>query len=468
MKTSAKPWSGPGRFRNLGYLSAFRRHYPNAFLELSRKYGRLFRIHLPFAAIFAGEPGLIRHVLKQNAKNYIKGPLYDPLKPLLGNGLVTSEGEHWKRSRRTIAPEFHAKSIEGFVEAMVRHSAALESGWKSRIQKSGGAVTLDLSDEMMALTLSIVSETFFGEVLDSKSKEIAEHLYVLLEQSIRDTLDVVKIPKSWPTAWNRKVARAKQGLDRVVGDLISRRRETLNSEKRDVLSRLLLARDQETGAALSDVELLDEVKTLMLAGHETTSLALTWACYLLAKNPAVKKKLQSEIDGVLRGRACTVSDVMSLSYTRAVMLEAMRLYPPVPVVSRQAISDDEFEGRKIPAGSIVQIAPYVTHRDPEFWEDPEAFVPERFQEGHPKSVRISDERPVYFPFVFGPRACVGEHFAMTEAIVLLSHFAGRFDFELSDSKVAVESEALNTLRPKGGMKLKVSLRSSSWPEFPAR
>ncbi len=460
MTPSARPWAGPGVFRNLGYLSAFRRHYPNAFLELSRKYGRAFRIHLPFPAIFAGEPGLIRYVLKQNAKNYVKGPLYEPLRPLLGNGLVTSDGEHWKRSRRTIAPEFHAKSIDGFVEAMVRHSAALEQSWKARIQNSGGTAVLDLSDEMMALTLSIVSEVFFGEALDSKSKEIAEHLYVLLEQSIRDTLDVVKIPKSWPTAWNRKVALARQGIDRVVSDLIMRRREALNSDRRDVLSRLLLARDPETGEALTDTELLDEVKTLMLAGHETTSLALTWACYLLAKNPEAKKKIQAETDAVLSGRACSLGDVMKLTYTRAVMMETMRLFPPVPVVSRQAITDDEFEGRKIPAGSIVQIAPYVTHRDPEFWEGAEAFIPERFLEGHSKAARISDERLIYFPFAFGPRACVGEHFAMTEAVVLLSHFAGRFDFELLDPGAVVESEALNTLRPKGGMKLRVSLRSN--------
>lgn len=445
--------TGPGYFRNFSYLPAFKRHYPDAFLQLSRKYGSVYRIHLPFRAIFAGDPRLIAYVLKKNAKNYIKGKLYEPLKPILGNGLVTSEGEEWKKNRRTIAPEFHSKSIEGYVDVMVRHALDLASRWSADLEKNSGTFNLDLSAAMMDLTLSIVGETFFGDSLGSKSAEIADNLYILLDHSVKKTMQFIPIPDSVPTMQNRRARIAANKLDSLVRELIQKRKSGLNRDRQDVLSRLLLAKDKETGEGISDSQLLDEVKTMMLAGHETTSLALTWCWYLLALNPQAEKKLHTELDTILQGRAPTLNDFEKLPYTRQVILETLRLYPPIPVISRQAIEDDSFEGLQIPKGSIVQLAPYVVHRDPKFWVSPDDFIPERFENERPQTNGL-----IYFPFAAGPRACIGEHFAMTEAIMILATLAGKFRFRLSAPDTIIESEALNTLRPRGGMRVLVEKR----------
>ena len=383
-------------------------------------------------------------MLKKNAKNYIKGKLYEPLKPILGNGLITAEGEDWKKNRRTIAPEFHAKSIEGFVEVMVKHTLTLASHWSESIRIQKKPLEIDLSAKMMDLTLSIVGETFFGDPLGSKSAEIADNLYILLDHSLQKTLRLIPIPDAFPTPKNKKAKHAAEQLDLLVTELIQKRKQGLNADREDVLSRLLLAKDKETGDGISDLQLLDEVKTMILAGHETTSLALTWCWYLLALNPSAQKKLHDELDTVLKGRAPSLDDIENLTYSRLVILETLRLYPPVPVISRQAIEDDSFEGVSIPKGSVVQLAPYVTHRDPKCWNQPEAFIPERFE------TLPNFEGVTYFPFAFGPRACIGEHFAMTEAIVILATLSRKFQFTLK-SPETVQSEALNTLRPRGGL-----------------
>ncbi len=430
-----KSLPGPGILESLFFLPEFKRHYPHAFLLLFQKYGSVYRIDIPFRAIFAGEPRLIEYVLKKNAKNYTKSKLYDPLRPIIGNGLVTSEGETWKKSRRIIAPEFHPKSINGFIPSMLRYTQALSHEWTQALERNGGKqLNIDLSEAMMGLTLAIVGETFFGDSMGSKSAEIADNLYVLLEYSVKQTFQLIPMP-------NKQVRMAEDNMNRLSLDLIQKRKQGLNHDRQDVLSRLLLAKEMD------DSQLLDEVKTLILAGHETTSLLLTWCWYLLAKNPEVEKKLHDEVDSIDH------SHLEKLTYTRQVILETMRLYPPIPVISRQAIEEDEFEGIHIPKGMLIQLAPYVTHRDPRFWENPDEFIPERFSEDKKESEGLT-----YFPFAAGQRACIGEHFAMTEAIVILATLASQFRFRLKNPEEIVQSQAINTLRPIGGLNVFVNKR----------
>lgn len=441
-----------GLLRNLLLIPRLRAHYGDLFSELSRQAGPVYRMNLPFRMIVANDPRLIHYVLKQNARNYIKSEQYGPLRPILGNGLVTSHGEAWKRSRRTIAPEFHDKAIEGFTEVMVRHTQAVAKQWVREMEDKPELV-MDIADAMMSLTLSIVGEVFFGDVLGTKSQQIADNLYTLLDVAVRRTLAIVNPPESWPTPLNRRGRAAREQLDQLVREVIDNRRQQLHDGAVDVLSRLLLARDKETGEAMGEQQLLDEVKTLMLAGHETTSLALSWCWYLLDCHPEAEAKLQEELATVLQGRVPGLDDVFRLQYTRHLILESIRLYPPIPVFSRQPLVDDEFEGVRLPRGITVQLPAYATHRDPRYWDRADEFRPERFD-----GFRNPPDALVYYPFAAGPRACIGEHFAMTEAVLILASLAQKFRIRRIDRQRKVESEALTTLRPRGGLKVRVERR----------
>jgi cytochrome P450 len=392
------------------------------------------------------EPGAIRYVLLDNAANYTKSEVGRRLlEPGLGRGLLTSEGETWRRHRRIMAPSFDPRSVAGYAPIMTEVTQELLQKWDALPENS----QVDAAAAMMHLTLHIISKAMFS----SDSDEIVEAVeggvnqyQTLVRPSLLDLLH-------FPQWFARLLAPLPtDGLfdefDRKVDLLLTERGRAPDAEPKDLLARLVAARDSETGGGMTAKEVRDQVVTIFMAGHETTSLALSWTWYLLSQHPAVEEKLHRELADVLGGRTPKNDDIASLRYTRMVIEESMRLYPPAHTTGRQPIKPDEILGHRIPAGAEVLIMPWLIHRKPQLWEDPERFDPERF------APERAAERPrfAYIPFGAGPRICIGAAFAMTEAILILATIAQRYRLRLKPGH-PVEPQGLITLRPRYGMQM---------------
>ena len=392
------------------------------------------------------EPGAIRYVLLDNAANYTKSEVGRRLlEPGLGRGLLTSEGETWRRHRRIMAPSFDPRSVTGYAPIMIEVTQGLLEGWDALPNGS----ELDAAAAMMHLTLHIISKAMFS----SDSDEIVEAVeggvnqyQTLVRPSLLDLLH-------FPQWFARLLAPLPtDGLfdefDRKVDLLLTERGRAPDAEPKDLLARLVAARDSETGGGMTAKEVRDQVVTIFMAGHETTSLALSWTWYLLSQHPAVEQKLHRELADVLGGRTPRNQDIASLRYTRMVIEESMRLYPPAHTTGRQPIKPDEILGHRIPAGAEVLIMPWLIHRKPQLWENPESFDPERF------APERAAERPrfAYIPFGAGPRICIGAAFAMTEAILILATIAQRYRLRLKAGH-PIEPQGLITLRPRYGMQM---------------
>jgi cytochrome P450 len=392
------------------------------------------------------EPGAIRYVLLDNAANYTKSEVGRRLlEPGLGRGLLTSEGETWRRHRRIMAPSFDPRSVTGYAPIMTEVTLELLEKWDALPENSG----VDAAAAMMHLTLHIISKAMFSsdsdEIVDAVEGGVNQY-QTLVRPSLLDLLH-------FPQWFARLVAPVPtDGLfdefDRKVDLLLTERGRAPDAEPKDLLARLVAARDAETGGGMTPKEVRDQVVTIFMAGHETTSLALSWTWYLLSQHPAVEAKLHGELSEVLGGRTPKNDDIASLRYTRMVIEESMRLYPPAHTTGRQPIKPDEILGHRIPAGAEVLIMPWLIHRKPQLWEDPERFDPERF------APERAAERPrfAYIPFGAGPRICIGAAFAMTEAILILATIAQRYRLRLKPSH-PVEPQGLITLRPRYGMQM---------------
>jgi cytochrome P450 len=432
------PWAWEAAFRPdpLDYLLASFRTFGDVVCTRA----------VPFRSLFLAHPDHIKHVLQDNARNYVKGIVIAKLKVLIGEGLFTSEGDFWRRQRRLSQPAFHRDRLAGFATAMTETTAAMLDDWAPRA-RSGAP--FDVAADMSALTLGIVGRALFSRVLDAEADEVGpalmETLAIVNERAIR----FLPAPTWWPSRTNRRLRRAIAVLDRVVYDIIEARRRT-GEQPRDPLAMLLLARDEETGAGMTDRQLRDEVMTFLLAGHETTAVALTWTWYLLDRNPDVAERLRAEVGAAIGTRTPTLEDLPRLRYVRMVVEEAMRLYPPVWGFMRQALGEDRVGGYRIPKNSVVTISPYVTHRHPAFWDDPERFDPERFRpergNGRP--------RFAYLPFSGGPRLCIGNEFALMEAQLVVAMTVQRYRLHLVPG-TRVEPESRLTLRPRGGLPMAV-------------
>jgi cytochrome P450 len=395
----------------------------------------------------------IKHVLVDNHKNYGKQTRgYHVLRLGLGNGLLTSEGDFWKRQRRIAQPSFHHGRIAGFARTMTDCTARMLERWNA--QHAAGE-PFDLAAEMMALTLSIVGFCLMSTDLSDASDRVAGALNTLLHATVDRITRPLALPISVPTPKNLTYKRALAALDEVVFRIIAERRR-LEEERHDLLDMLMRARDEETNEGMTDRQLRDEVLTLVLAGHETTANALNWTFFLLSRNPTARERLEQELDQVLGDRVPSVEDLPKLRYTEAVIKESMRLFPPAWVTARNAFEEDEIGGVRIPKGSMVFLSPYVTQRLPIYFENPEGFYPERFLDPS------FEELPkyAYFPFGGGPRICIGNAFAMMEAKLLLAHVARSFRLDLVPGHPVVP-EPVVTLRQKFGLKMTARPRPAS-------
>ncbi len=394
-------------------------------------------------AVLLAHPDHIRHVLHDNHRNYDKSNVdYAMLRRLLGNGLLTSDGALWRRQRRLMAPMFHRQRVAGFCKLMVDSTLEMLERWEALAQ-SGEA--FDATAEMARLTLAIVARALFT----AEVSEDAETIGSALTEVNRQLGEFHLLDMFWmiPTLRKRRFRNAVHALDRVVDKIIDQRRRSTRPNQ-DLLSMLLEAVDEETSQAMTPRQVRDEVLTLLLAGHETTANALVWTWYLLSQNPEAADKLHHEVTRVLGERAPGGLDLPQLPYTRMVVEESMRLYPPAWAVSRNAVDEDEIGGYRVPRRTNVIICGFVTHRHSTFWEEPERFDPERF------SPERSEGRPsfAYLPFGGGPRICIGNSFAMTEVQLILATVAQRYRLRLVPG-LPVELHPLITLRPRYGMRM---------------
>ncbi len=441
---------GPRGKPIIGNLREFRSDILGLLETSTRAYGEIVHFRVGPREIFLlNDPYYIQHVLQTNSRNYRKGMALVRSKILLGEGLLTSEGDFWLQQRRLIQPAFHRKRIAAFGQIMTDCTLEMMTQWQSYIEVHQ---PLTMAEEMMGLTLNIVCQTLFSTTITKEEQAaVQEAIEIVLRFGVKNATRLPFMEKL-PTPGNQLAKKAIRQLDAIVYRIIrERRRYPQIDDGNDLLTMLMAATNADTGEAMNDRQVRDEVMTLFLAGHETTANALAWSWYLLSENPAAADQLHAELDKVLKGRLPTVDDL--LPYTQAVLQESMRLYPPAWVISRQAIGDDEIGGYPIPAGSAVILSPYVMHRNPNYWENPERFDPTRF---------LGDNlqwRPhySYFPFGGGARQCIGMNFALMEAQLVLATVAQSYRVKLVEG-VKVEPEALVTLRPRDGVPVVIEPR----------
>ena len=384
------------------------------------------------------KPEYIEHVLLTNQANYRKSPfLRNILGPLLGEGLLISEGEFWRRQRRIAAPAFHSKRVAGFVAAMASCTETMLGRWHTT------AEPFDIASEMMALTLNIIARTMFSRDVSGDVEAVRRltDIVVRLPPSLLDLFGFPQwLPRRRPAAYRRAIAE----FEALVARFLAERADGV--DRGDLLSILLAVRDPETGQGMSAKQVRDEILTIFLAGHETTANTLSWTWYLVARHPEVESRLHEEVDRVLGGHLPSAADLADLKWTRMVIEEAMRLYPPAHTISRTAIGEDRIGGVRVRPGALITMSPYLTHRNPKLWPEPERFDPERFA----PQAAAQRHRFAYLPFGGGPRICIGNSFAMAEAQVIVAALAQRYRFRLAPGHT-VEPIGLITLRPKNGI-----------------
>lgn len=415
------------------------------FTRWARTYGDIFHYRFLHRHVyFLNHPDLIKEVLVTRASQFRKGDAVRANRRIFGNGLLSNEGTSWRTQRRLIQPAFHRTRIDGYAATMVSYTERMISTWRS-------GETRDIHEDMMRLTLEIVSKALFSVDIMSQEDRIAVALNTLMRLGTGGRLLLPEMFRRIPTAKNQEYRRAGSELDDIVHSIIRHRQSEPLADADDLLSSLLEAR-YDDGSAMSTQQLRDEVMTLLLAGHETTAVSLSWVWMLLAQHPDVERQLTRELEDVLAGRAPTIEDLPKLGVAERIVKEAMRLYPPAWATVRSAVEDCEIAGYTVPANSAVIMSQWVTHRDPRFYDEPEQFRPDRWVPERYNSA----PRFTYFPFGGGPRMCIGASFAMTEAVLVLAIIAQRWQVKLASD--APEPVPGITLRPRGGLQVCVSQR----------
>ncbi len=429
----------------LGVYPEFRRNPPEYLAQMAREYGDV--VYLPLGRqhiYFVNHPDIIRDVLVTEQHKYKKSRMLERARVLLGDGLLTSEGSLHRRQRRLAQPAFHRERLAVYGATMVERARAACARWHE-------GQALDISQEMMRLTMDIVARTLFSAHVEDEAGDIGQAMSDVLELFEVILLPFAEVLERFPLPSVRRFHRARELLDATIYRLIAERRAS-GEDKGDLLSMLLLARDEDGGGGMTDTQVRDEALTLFLAGHETTANALTWAWYLLSLNPGVEACFHAELDQVVGGRLPSAGDAGCLPYTAAVFAESLRLYPPAWGIGRRTLEDVELGGFPVAKGEIVLMSPYVTHRDPRWFPEPEAFRPERWLADDPARPKFA-----YFPFGGGARVCIGERFAWMEGVLLLAAIGQLWRLRLAGGPV--EARALITLRPRYGMPMVAHARN---------
>jgi len=450
--SSIKLAPGPqGQFL-IGSIRDFQRDQLGFIQRLANEYGPVARFRLANVAFnLVSHPDGIQQVLQGNNHNYIKGKFFDPVRQVAGDGLFGSEGAHWLRQRRLMQPAFHRQRIAGFAEIMVRQTESMIKRWDVL---ASSAKPVDVSYEFTELTMRIIAEAMFSTQLEEDVHRISESLtYLLADIDFRFQVPIY--PKiGFPTLRNLRAQKSLSSVDEVIYRIIRERRQN-GGQHNDLLQMLMEARDEETGEAMSDQQLRDELITMFVAGHETTAVLLTWLFHILSSEPEWETRLVDEVISVLQGRQPGFEDLSNFPTLRMAIDETLRLYPPIWITNRNAVQDDVICGYRIQAGEVAGIAPYVTHRLPEYWPDPERFDPLRF------SPEMSASRPrfAYLPFGGGPRQCIGNNFALVEAQLIFATLAPRYRL-VAAPEYPVMLAPSATLRPKNGLWMRVEKRGA--------
>lgn len=414
------------------------------FTALTRKYGDVAGLQLlNFRTIYINHPDMIEDVLVNHPRRYTKGRVLRANRRVFGEGLLTSEGEFWLRQRRLAQPAFHRARIAAYAATMVEYTERLLQDWRDGDER-------DAHQEMMRLTLQIVGKTLFDADVERDAQDVGKSLELLLEVGA-DFRRAIFIPEWLPTPTNIRVRRAVRQIENILYRIIAERRAS-GHDSGDLLSMLLAAQDED-GSRMTDKQLRDETITLFLAGHETTANTMAWTWWLLAQNPAVEAKLHAELDAVLAGRAPSLEDLPKLAYAGHVISESLRLYPPAWGMARLAIEDHELAGYPVKNGMGVAFSQWVVHRDARWYDEPQAFRPERWEGDLLKRI----PRFAYFPFGGGPRQCIGNSFALMEATLILATVAQKFRLKLVPGHPVVPFASI-TLRPRHGVRVTLESR----------
>lgn len=440
-------------FGSLMYLTKDALNFITKFVP---QHGDIFQLSFGFLKPLMGfrrvmvlsNPDYVKHIMQENNRNYRKSFGYEVLKLLLGEGLLTSEGDFWRRQRRLMQPAFHRDRLASFAKIMTDEGNEVLKKWNSLPDKS----VINLSHDMMEMTLNIVCKAMFstdvGDAIDVVNREFG----VANEKLIRRITKPLKFPLWIPTPGNSREKQAYNAIRQVVAGIIEKRR---NSRERydDLMAMLMEAKDEETGEMMSDSQIKDEVVTIFLAGHETTAVALTWLFHCIEENPEVENKLLQEAKAVLNGRTPVLNDLPQLDYTRMVIEETMRLYPPVWIIGRRTLEDDVIDGYFIPKETNCLMPVYQIHRDDRFWEEPLKFKPERFSRENNKH----RHKFVYFPFGGGPRLCIGNNFALMEMQLTVPMIVQHFHLH-KPKNFKFKQDPLITMRPEPEMRMEIMRR----------
>ena len=421
------------------------------FIKQKEKLGDIYKLEIPNRkVVVVTQPEWIKYILVDNNKNYTKSFAYDAIKLFLGNGLLSSEGEFWKRQRRMAQPAFHKEKLAFMFQNMVNQTQHCVDELSLLADTKQ---TIHLSNVLYKLTLDIVNSTLFYNEVANTTNQIFKLVSKGNEYISKRVNSPIQLPDWMPTP-NRLTENAiLRAMDDVFFDVIERRKNK-NEIHHDLLSMLMEARDEETDEGMSNRQLRDEILTIFIAGHETTQIALSWIFYLLTQNPDKKAILLQEIDSVLKGQPPTIQNIRSLHYLKQVIDEAMRCFPPAWIMGRKTIHTDVINGYEIPPNTNVIMPIYVVHHDTQIWENPNEFIPERFSFDNLKE----KHKFAYFPFGGGPRLCIGNNFAIQEMQIALCMFLQKFDI-IVDKNFKPELDPLVTLRPKHALYATIQKRN---------
>lgn len=419
------------------------------------KYGDVFQVRSVFfrfiskfkTIVIVSDPDVIKHIMQDNNRNYIKSYGYRVLKLLLGEGLLTSEGDFWRKQRKLLQPGFHKERLASFVQIYAQASDDLVKDWSQSEGKE-----IDLSEAFMRLTLNVVCKSMFSTDVGDAMEIVNREFDYANERLIQRIKNPFPLPLWFPLPHVARERKSYDDIKKIVHQIIEKRRSSTHSYN-DLLAMLMEVEDAETGEKMSNQQIQDEVITIFLAGHETTAVALTWLIHCLMENPDVLVKLRAEEKAVLNGRTPEIDDLRQLTYTKMVIDETLRLYPPAWIIGRHSLGADKLGSYEIPANTNCLVPVYYMHRNPKFWKNPEAFIPERFQ----KEETQKRHKFVYFPFGGGPRLCIGNNFALMEMQVIVPMLVRAFDF-VNTPSAAVKKDPLITMRPNPHFKAIVQKR----------